>query len=95
MTTEVTLDNGDRYLIDPESRSIRPADLTVSPTMRDMLAAIATNAMDSGELVGPQVDEYVGLTGDWDAPRADLAAFFALADAVSVTGHRIVQSRPV
>lgn len=89
---EITLDNGDQYIIDPTGRTIAPV---VPDPLRDLLAKLASDTMGSGQPVGPQADEYVGLVGDWDSPRADTAAFFALWDIVSMVGRSIARFRPV
>lgn len=93
--TEVVLDNGDRYLIDPDRRLIAPSDPTPEPSIRNVIAATACDLMVTGQPVGPQVDEYRGLVGDWNAAHAGRAAFAALLDAASFFGRSVMDTRPV
>lgn len=65
--------NGTTYRGDLATRSVAPLDDT---------SALAVSILDSDEMIGPQVDEWVGVRGNWaDYPRSLIAAFMEVADA--------------
>lgn len=71
----IILDNV-TYTVDQQNRTIEPFDNT---------SAAVLDLMDSGEPVGPQVDEWIGLTGTWDtAPMSVIAAFMDVAENAGV-----------
>jgi len=78
---KVTLSNGVTYTATRDG---------VTPF--DVVASEVEAAMESGELVGLQVDEFVGLTGNWDLPEADVAAFSAFAAAARDVGLTVTDT---
>ena len=57
---------------------------TVSPL--DDVSQFVLLAMDTGEPVGPGVDEWVGMTAEWSRyPQSMIAAFMTIADQTGRT----------
>jgi hypothetical protein len=66
-------------------------DGTITPDT--VVAQIVGDLLESGEPIGPQVDEYAGVIGDWqDFPRAVIAAF---SDAARLVGKPLGDTRYV
>lgn len=74
-----TLSNGDQYTIDRKARTITPAAFNAETLLASQVAMHAGNLLVSGRLIGPQVDEFTGITGTWDDDRAPLAAMIDAA----------------
>lgn len=74
MNRRATLSNGNTYVIDDAARTITNPD-----DADDLVALIASNLMLTDDLIGPQVDDMVGVRGTWDDPRAPLVALVAAA----------------
>lgn len=65
--------NGTTYRGDSAAHTVAPLDDT---------SALALSLLDTGELIGPQVDEWVGIRGTWDHyPASLIAAFMEVSDA--------------
>lgn len=80
MKQHATLANGDTYLIDTGERTItRDGPPAARPA--DLIGAHAEHLLATGTLIGPQVDENVGVTGDWADPRAPVVALVEAAQA--------------
>lgn len=75
---EATLSNGDVYVIDTHYRIVRPKRADASPAVH-MIADWAATLLDTGDLIGPQVDDLVGVRGDWGDPDGPLAAMIDAA----------------
>ena len=57
---------------------------TVTPTDRVSLTVLGL--LETGALVGPQIDEFAGVIGDWDQyPKSMIAAFMDVADHDGLT----------
>lgn len=66
-------------------------DGTITP--ETVASLIVGDLLDSGEPIGPQVDEYVGVTGSWDEyPQSVIAAFL---DVAAKTGKQVTGTRYV
>lgn len=75
---EATLSNGEVYVIDRRARTIRPK--AANPSIdASMIADWAATLLETGDLIGPQVDDLAGVRGDWDDPDGPLAAMITAA----------------
>lgn len=90
MTRRATLSNGDSYLIDDEAHTIEPEHPDNGD--RDAVALMAANLMLTDDLIGPQVDDMVGVRGTWDDPRAPVVA---LAQSARALRLNLVTVEPV
>ncbi len=48
----------------------------------DTIPDTVTEILETGDLIGPQVDEFTGAVGSWDHPINVVAAFFDAAEEV-------------
>lgn len=92
MTRRATLSNGDTFIIDDEAHTIEPEHPDDDPWRPTMIADIASHLMLTDDLIGPQVDDMVGVRGTWDDPRAPVVA---LAQSARALRLNLVTVEPV
>lgn len=73
--------NGVTFTINPDRRTI-----VADSVKGEFVATMAMTTLQSGGLVGPQVDDMVNIKGDWADPAAP---FHALRDAARSLGLTI------
>lgn len=70
--TAIVVIDGTTYRADGDARSIEPAD---------DVSAVAVDLLETGEPIGPQIDELAGVFGTWDQyPKSAIAALLDAAD---------------
>jgi hypothetical protein len=74
-----TLTNGDRHVVDTAARTVTPDDRNVDRPFAKLVAPTVEHLLVSGGLIGPQVDDFTGIRGDWADDRAPLAAMIHAA----------------
>lgn len=72
------LSNGDQYTVDTDRHTITAAAFNAETLLASQVGDLADNLLRTGKPIGPQVDEFTGVLGTWDDPRAPL---LALVDA--------------
>lgn len=73
------------YTIDRDTRSITSDD---PDSTNDTIPDLVTELLDTGELIGPQVDDFSGAVGTWDDPMNVVAAFWDVAESVEGQVYR-------
>lgn len=68
-----------RFTIDRDARTIGSDDPNPSS---DSLPDEVEELLESGDLIGPQVDEFSGAVGTWNSPLHVVAAFMDAAETV-------------
>lgn len=81
MIKQFKLSNNAVLTVSPESRSIRSDD-----PKGEFVADLALTMLQTGGLIGPQVDEMTGIRGDWADPAAP---FHAIRDAARTLGMTV------
>lgn len=84
MRWTATLTNGDRWHVDTDTRTVTADPANGGGPLAALVGPVAENLLASGEPIGPQVDEFVGIRGDWGHPRAPLAAVLQAAREANV-----------
>lgn len=71
-----------RFTVRRDLREITSDDPNPSS---DTLPDDVEELLDSGDLIGPQVDEFSGAVGTWDSPLNVIAAFIDAAEMVGAS----------
>lgn len=79
MTYRAVLTNGVAYIVDPTARTIELEHNDPAAVSGRMIARYAATLLESGQPIGPQVDDLLGVRGDWADDRAPLVAMVQAA----------------
>lgn len=74
-----TLSNGDVHIVDVDAHTVTPAATNATTPLASMIGPYTAMLLETGGPVGPQVDEFAGVIGDWADPLGPLAAMIQAA----------------